>query len=670
MYALRAALAERHGVAFEEVVVGAGADGVIDLLSPGDARARRRDRLRLAVVPELRARRREARARWRARCRSATTRTTSTRCSPRSARARSSSTSAIRTTRPARRTAATSCSPSSTASPSTCSTVVDQAYFEYIDDPDYPDAIAELLPRGAGASSSCARSRRSTASPGCASATASRRRTSSPRRARCGARSTSRRPAQAAALASIGDDGGARAPARARTPRAVAQLEAALREHGLEPAGPGGRQLPLRRGRRRAPRVFERLLRAGRDRAPARRLRRARGDPRHGRHRRRERLLRRRARTGPFERLVTASIALLTSQAALTAVSRQQLAPLRNAGFRLLVPRHPRVEHRHAPRCDRARGRRQGPDELRALGRRACSSSTFLPTVFVGLTLGPLSTGCGGGSSWSAPTSSAPRSSARCRSRRSAGEIVALAAVAGLANGFFRPAVYAGVPNLVAGGAAARGERRSCRRSRTSSWAIGPILGGHADRRRRPARGVLDQRAPRSSSPPRSSSGSRRGCCRARRRSRAGTGRDLKDGFAAVLRSRALLAVLLAWGIASLGVGAVNVVRDLPREEHVPRRRLRLRAAVGAIGVGLVLGSLAEQPGRSSGSGSARTYAAVARGDGGRVRRRGGQPERLGGGRRAASSAASATAPRSSCNALLVQQRDDRRACAAARSRS
>src|SRR5215467_15753224 len=38
---LRAALAERHGVTLEEIVVGAGADGVIDLLSqalldPGD----------------------------------------------------------------------------------------------------------------------------------------------------------------------------------------------------------------------------------------------------------------------------------------------------------------------------------------------------------------------------------------------------------------------------------------------------------------------------------------------------------------------------------------------------------------------------------------------------------------------------------------------------------
>src|ERR1700704_3853493 len=40
-FRLQAALAERHGVAFEEIVVGAGADGCIDMLSqavlePGD----------------------------------------------------------------------------------------------------------------------------------------------------------------------------------------------------------------------------------------------------------------------------------------------------------------------------------------------------------------------------------------------------------------------------------------------------------------------------------------------------------------------------------------------------------------------------------------------------------------------------------------------------------
>ena len=41
VWALRTELAERHGVAFEELIVGAGADGIIDLLAqatldPGD----------------------------------------------------------------------------------------------------------------------------------------------------------------------------------------------------------------------------------------------------------------------------------------------------------------------------------------------------------------------------------------------------------------------------------------------------------------------------------------------------------------------------------------------------------------------------------------------------------------------------------------------------------
>ena len=37
-WTLRNELAERHGVAFEELIVGAGADGIIDLLA-GDARS-------------------------------------------------------------------------------------------------------------------------------------------------------------------------------------------------------------------------------------------------------------------------------------------------------------------------------------------------------------------------------------------------------------------------------------------------------------------------------------------------------------------------------------------------------------------------------------------------------------------------------------------------------
>ena len=54
--------------------------------------------------------------------------------------------------------------------------VVDQAYHEYVDRPDYPGRPGRR--QGAGATSSCcARSRRSTGSPACASATAWHRRT-------------------------------------------------------------------------------------------------------------------------------------------------------------------------------------------------------------------------------------------------------------------------------------------------------------------------------------------------------------------------------------------------------------------------------------------------------------------------------------------------------------
>ena len=49
----------------------------------------------------------------------------------------------------------------------------------------------------------------------------------------------------------------------------------------------------------------------------------------------------------------------------------------------------------------------------------------------------------------------------------SAAAVVALAAVAGLATGFFRPAVYAGVPNLVPDDAADRARTRCSRGSRT-----------------------------------------------------------------------------------------------------------------------------------------------------------------------------------------------------------
>ena len=147
-YALRAALAERHGVAFEQVVVGNGADGVLNylalaLLEPGDEVAFCWPSFPVypinaakmgAVAVRGAARGLELRPRRAGRVRRAS--------------ARRSSTSPTPTTRPAAWSRARRSSASSTACPAHVLPVLDEAYFEYVDDPDYPDGASEHLARG------------------------------------------------------------------------------------------------------------------------------------------------------------------------------------------------------------------------------------------------------------------------------------------------------------------------------------------------------------------------------------------------------------------------------------------------------------------------------------------------------------------------------------------
>ena len=73
----------------------------------------------------------------------------------------------------------------------------------------------------------------------------------------------------------------------------------------------------------------------------------------------------------------------------------------------------------------------------------------FLPTVLVGLALGPLLDRLQRRGLMIAADLVRAVVFFALPFTTSAGQIVALALVAGLANGFFRPAVYAGVPNLV-----------------------------------------------------------------------------------------------------------------------------------------------------------------------------------------------------------------------------
>ena len=86
---------------------------------------------------------RSSRRRRRCSCRCATASTTSTRWPSGSARAPASSTSATPTTPPARWSAASRLRAFLDRVPEDVLVVVDEAYHEYVTDPDYPDAIAE-----------------------------------------------------------------------------------------------------------------------------------------------------------------------------------------------------------------------------------------------------------------------------------------------------------------------------------------------------------------------------------------------------------------------------------------------------------------------------------------------------------------------------------------------
>jgi dTMP kinase len=69
--------------------------------------------------------------------------------------------------------------------------------------------------------------------------------------------------------------------------------------------------------------------------------------------------------------------------------------------------------------------------------------------------------------------------------------------------------------------------------------------------------------------------------------------RDLGDGFLVVMRSRALLAVLIGWGIACLGIGAANVSEVFLAKNTFHAGDFGYGLIYGAIGGGLVLGSFA-----------------------------------------------------------------------------
>jgi MFS family permease len=167
--------------------------------------------------------------------------------------------------------------------------------------------------------------------------------------------------------------------------------------------------------------------------------------------------------------------------------------------------------------------------------------------------------------------------------------IVALAGVNGLATGFFRPAVWAGLPNLVA---------EEEREQATSllwtvehvAWTVGPVTAGLLLAAWGPdvaywvnagtfvVSVALLARIPAEA-------------LRSDEPISKGHWKDVRDGLGLVLHSRHLTTVLVVWSTAAIATACVNVAEVVLAKHDLHAGNIGLGVLVGATGVGLVIGS-------------------------------------------------------------------------------
>jgi MFS family permease len=213
----------------------------------------------------------------------------------------------------------------------------------------------------------------------------------------------------------------------------------------------------------------------------------------------------------------------------------------------------------------------------------------FLPTIVVGLLLGPLLDRLERRSLMIAADAVRVGVFVALPFAPNAATVVGLALVAGLATGFFRPAVYAGVPNLVPDAQLPQANAL-LQTVENASWAIGPLLGGVLTAAAGPSAAYAINAASFVVSialivriPPR--------LLQSERALSRGHWRDLRDGFSAALRSPSMRAVLVAWGIASLALGGSTVATIFIAKNTLSGGDVGYGLLFGATGVGLVIGS-------------------------------------------------------------------------------
>jgi len=176
----------------------------------------------------------------------------------------------------------------------------------------------------------------------------------------------------------------------------------------------------------------------------------------------------------------------------------------------------------------------------------------------------------------------------------SAAGIVGLAAVAGVATGFFRPAVYAGLPNLVPDEELTNANSL-LQTVETIAWMIGPIAGGLMLTAWEPSvpyavnavtflvSAALVVRIPDKK-------------LRSEESLTRGHWRDVSDGIRLVCTSAPLRTVLVVWNVVLLGSGAINVAEVVFAKETLDAGDIGFGGLIAASGIGLAIGSYLAAP--------------------------------------------------------------------------
>jgi MFS family permease len=176
----------------------------------------------------------------------------------------------------------------------------------------------------------------------------------------------------------------------------------------------------------------------------------------------------------------------------------------------------------------------------------------------------------------------------------SAGGLVALAAVTGIATGFFFPAANAAIPNLVPEEELANANSLTVTVD-TLAMTVGPVVGALLFTAWGPSvpyavnavtfllSAALLARIPASK-------------LRSEDPLTRGHWRDVADGLKLVVTARPLRTVLIVWNVALIGSGAVNVAEVFFAKDTLGGGDLGYGALLAASGVGLALGSFLVAP--------------------------------------------------------------------------